>query len=206
MPMTTDDDPLGRLQRWQTVVDEAIAEARERGEFDELPGRGKPLNLRRNPLAGDQELAFHALANAGLAPPWLEHDKAVAAARAELDAARERAREEARAPAARRPSRATNAAPMIPGSPRGWRWWPSRRHQPAAATHTSRRFDPAVPLTANVARQRARCRYLALAAALDDAIARRNAVLPVGLRFLERPRYAPERAADDFDAAWPDRE
>ena len=32
--------------RWESPVDRAIREAQERGEFDDLPGSGKPLDLR----------------------------------------------------------------------------------------------------------------------------------------------------------------
>jgi hypothetical protein len=35
------------VDRYETPVDRAIREATERGAFDDLPGAGKPLNLRR---------------------------------------------------------------------------------------------------------------------------------------------------------------
>ena len=31
--------------RWETPVERAIREAQERGEFDDLPGAGRPLSL-----------------------------------------------------------------------------------------------------------------------------------------------------------------
>jgi len=40
------------MERYESPVDRAIREAAERGEFDDLPGAGKPLDLRR---AGDPD-------------------------------------------------------------------------------------------------------------------------------------------------------
>lgn len=34
---------MGGMERWESSVDRAIREATERGEFDNLPGAGKPL-------------------------------------------------------------------------------------------------------------------------------------------------------------------
>ena len=36
------------MERYESPVDRAIREAAERGEFDDLPGAGKPLQLRRS--------------------------------------------------------------------------------------------------------------------------------------------------------------
>jgi len=73
------------LEGRESIVDKAIREAMERGEFDDLPGKGRPLRLERNPYAGDWELAYHMLKSAGYAPEWIERDKEV---RAELEACR----------------------------------------------------------------------------------------------------------------------
>ncbi len=72
-------------RNWHDRVEDRIQEAMERGEFDNLRGKGKPLDLKKNPWAGDCELAFHILENAGFAPEWIERDKAL---RAELAALR----------------------------------------------------------------------------------------------------------------------
>lgn len=71
---------------WKSVVDKRIQEAMERGDFDNLPGTGKPLNLRRNPYAGDWELAFKAMKEAGFAPEWISLGKEI---RTELEALRQ---------------------------------------------------------------------------------------------------------------------
>lgn len=72
-------------QDWESWIDEQIREAEARGDFDNLPGKGKPLNLDWNPFASDRELAFKILKDAGYAPEWIELDKAI---RGRLDRAR----------------------------------------------------------------------------------------------------------------------
>jgi DnaJ family protein C protein 28 len=73
----------------RALVEQRIQEAMKRGEFDNLPGKGKPLPLNPNPyLEPGQELAFGLLKNNGFAPDWIERDKHIrrelAAARGEL--------------------------------------------------------------------------------------------------------------------------
>jgi DnaJ family protein C protein 28 len=65
------------LSNWESWIDQQIREAQERGEFDDLPGSGKPLDLTPNPFAQDRELAFKVLKDAGYAPEWIELDKAI---------------------------------------------------------------------------------------------------------------------------------
>ena len=64
---------------WASWIDEQIRDAQARGAFDNLPGKGKRLDLTPNPYAGDQELAFKILRDAGYAPEWIELDKAIRA-------------------------------------------------------------------------------------------------------------------------------
>ncbi len=70
---------------WESWIDQQIREAQERGEFDDLPGKGKRLDLTANPYAQDQELTFKILKDAGYAPEWIELDRAI---RSRLDRAR----------------------------------------------------------------------------------------------------------------------
>jgi DnaJ family protein C protein 28 len=72
-------------KRRESWVDEQIREAEERGQFDNLPGKGKPLDLTPNPYAQDREMAFKILKDAGCAPEWIELDKAI---RSRLERAR----------------------------------------------------------------------------------------------------------------------
>lgn len=62
---------------WENWIDQQIREAQERGDFDNLPGAGKPLDLVANPFAQDHELAFKILKDSGYAPEWIELDKAI---------------------------------------------------------------------------------------------------------------------------------
>src|SRR5438105_2844047 len=52
--------PLIRAQpgQWESLIDQIVREARERGAFDNLPGTGQPLPVDENPFAGEWELAF----------------------------------------------------------------------------------------------------------------------------------------------------
>lgn len=87
-------DADGRLQvgpSWESLIERQLREAMEEGQFDDLPYHGQPLPNDGNPLAGDRELAFHVLRNAGVAPPWIEADKEVRALLMQRDAIMARA-------------------------------------------------------------------------------------------------------------------
>ena len=62
---------------WESLIERQIREATEAGAFDELPYQGEPLPLEDDTLAGDRAMGFHILRNAGVAPSWIEADKAV---------------------------------------------------------------------------------------------------------------------------------
>jgi DnaJ family protein C protein 28 len=76
---------MDRPKNWESWIERQILEAQERGDFDNLPGMGVPLDLTPNPYALDQELAFKILKDAGCAPEWIELDKSI---RGELEDAR----------------------------------------------------------------------------------------------------------------------
>ena len=78
--------PAGRGRVWRDLVEEILGEARENGEFDNLPGKGKPLRLQDDVYAGDKALAYHLLKETEYtAPPEIERGKQIDAeiARAE---------------------------------------------------------------------------------------------------------------------------
>ena len=55
------------------LVEQKIAEAIARGDFDGLPGAGRPLDLDDDPLIPeDLRLAYRILKNAGFVPPEIE--------------------------------------------------------------------------------------------------------------------------------------
>lgn len=60
------------------VIDRIIQAAIARGEFDNLRGKGQPLNLKENPHVGrDWQLAFSMLEQHGFALPWMEDHKEI---------------------------------------------------------------------------------------------------------------------------------
>ena len=67
-----------RTQRqWADLVEERLNEAMERGDFDHLESKGKPLAIDHNPFAGDRALAYSLLKNNNFAPPEIERSKEI---------------------------------------------------------------------------------------------------------------------------------
>ncbi len=64
------------MDRWESLVDQKIREAMEQGEFDDLAGKGAPIDLSENPFEDpDWRTAHRMLRNAGFAPAWIEERK-----------------------------------------------------------------------------------------------------------------------------------
>ena len=62
------------------LVEQKLLEAVSRGEFDDLPGAGRPLDLDDEPLIPeDLRLAYRILKNAGFVPPEVETLNEIAA-------------------------------------------------------------------------------------------------------------------------------
>jgi hypothetical protein len=84
----------------EAVVEERIQEAMRRGDFDDLPGAGRPLDLDDDPLVPPEvRIAHRILKNAGFVPPEVLERREIAdleAALAELEDAAERKRALAR--------------------------------------------------------------------------------------------------------------
>ena len=54
-------------------IEEQIRKAMEEGQFKDLKGKGKPLNLDDNPYADpDWKLAHHVIKSSGFTLPWIE--------------------------------------------------------------------------------------------------------------------------------------
>ena len=71
-------------------VEAIIRKAMEEGAFDNLRGKGKPLNLDENPFADPEwRMAYNMLKNEGFALPWMEKrnqiEDELAAARGALE-------------------------------------------------------------------------------------------------------------------------
>lgn len=62
----------------EDLVENQIIKAQQRGDFDNLEGAGKPLNLEDNPFEDlDSRMAFKILKDNGFAPYWIELGKEI---------------------------------------------------------------------------------------------------------------------------------
>ena len=62
----------------ERLAEERIREAMDRGEFDDLPGRGEPLELENDShLPEDLRIAYKILKNADCLPPELQLRKEI---------------------------------------------------------------------------------------------------------------------------------
>ena len=78
------------MEIFATIAEQKIREAMARGEFDNLPGRGKPLP--REDLSGVPEelrMAYKVLKNAGCVPPEVELAKEIVTLRNLVDSLEE---------------------------------------------------------------------------------------------------------------------
>ncbi|HZS44041.1 MAG TPA: DUF1992 domain-containing protein [Blastocatellia bacterium] len=58
------------MSAFRLIALKRIEEAMERGEFDNLPGKGQPLDLSEDPFEHpEMRMANRVLRNAGVAPP-----------------------------------------------------------------------------------------------------------------------------------------
>ncbi len=74
------------MNRLESLAEKKLREAIERGEFDDLPGKGEPIDLKENPFEDpDLRTVHRLLRNAGFAPAWIEERKDIDA---EFEAAR----------------------------------------------------------------------------------------------------------------------
>jgi hypothetical protein len=61
------------MSYFQRIAEERILEAQRQGAFDNLPGKGKPLELEDlSWVPDDLRLGYHILKNAGVLPPEAE--------------------------------------------------------------------------------------------------------------------------------------
>lgn len=68
------------MKRLESLTEKSIREAIEKGEFDNLAGKGEPLDLRENPFEDpDLRTVHRLLRNAGFAPAWIEERKDIEA-------------------------------------------------------------------------------------------------------------------------------
>ncbi|MEZ4642075.1 MAG: DUF1992 domain-containing protein [Chloroflexota bacterium] len=72
------DSPLSQAERrtrmrqeWNDLIEDLISEGQDQGMFDNLSGKGKPLNLQKNLYAPELDLAHNLLKDNELAPAWI---------------------------------------------------------------------------------------------------------------------------------------
>ena len=69
---------MDALYGYQKIIEQRIKEADEKGEFEDLPGQGEPLDLVDDSnVPEDLRLAYKILKNADCLPPELEAKKEI---------------------------------------------------------------------------------------------------------------------------------
>jgi hypothetical protein len=64
------------MDKWENIAERKIREAMEEGAFDNLTGKGRPLNLEEDPFEDPSlRMAHRLLRNNGFAPAWVEEGK-----------------------------------------------------------------------------------------------------------------------------------
>jgi len=204
-----DDFRRKEIDDWDEWIEEEIRKAQERGEFRDLPGQGKPIEIYRTDVNPEYDLAFSRLKNAGVMPAWMELDGKVRRLSDELDAFLDRSAAylgEQRAQLVRRLQ--TEAAPVAPEPARAWPWWQVWRplmewfRMPPATGDESETGPRSVGDLVRM-REHMRDQYLERAAELDKTIAEYHNALPQSLSNLQRLRMLPDRAARRFDERLP---
>jgi len=177
-------------------LDQAIEKAREKGEFDNLPGRGEPLKLVPESAApSEYDLAFTMLSNAGYTPYFMEIGKDVEKLEAELATFRDNVAAEIGA-LLREVEASEPTAPI----PERRSWW-SRLWRGSGPDR-----NPAPPITRSAVRRRrdelAR-QHADLAAQVDTKTAEYHAALPRELWHAQRARRTRADWEKLFNAAVP---
>lgn len=63
---------------FQKIVEKRIKDAQERGDFEDLPGHGEPINIEDNShIPEDMRLTYKILKNADCLPPELQLRKEI---------------------------------------------------------------------------------------------------------------------------------
>ena len=73
MAIKRSSQPTGAVGFIERLAEQRIQEAQRKGEFENLPGKGKPLELADySSLPEDLRMAYHLLKNANVLPPEAE--------------------------------------------------------------------------------------------------------------------------------------
>ena len=202
MPIRREGDKRIEIADWDTWIERELADAEMRGEFEELPQAGRPIQLTKTDVNPEWDFAFSRLKNAGVMPAWMEADAACSRGRTELNAFLERSA----AYLAARIHELEHPLPAPEPEPRPWWDVPARvgvwLRLPSA---TAAVVEPPLDRL-DLVRMRLQMKeqYRERAAALDKQIVEFNNVLPPQLRHLERMRMLPDRASKLFAMGCPE--
>jgi hypothetical protein len=198
------------IEDWDTWIEEQIQESQERGEFDNLPHAGKPIEIYRTQLNPEYDLAFSRMKNAGVLPAWMELDRDVARMSQDLDAFLDRSvawlLSERDAIIRARQTENSGPAETLPQQRPWWQVWQRLldwfRFDPV---DTRPGWEPRSLGDLLRLRDHIRVQYLERAAELDKKIEVYHNTLPQGLSHLQRLRMLPARAEKRFEARLPAR-
>jgi hypothetical protein len=60
------------MDRWQSLIDRQLNQAKQDGELSNLPGEGKPLNLEGDTFTpADKKIAYKIMLDNNIAPDWI---------------------------------------------------------------------------------------------------------------------------------------
>ncbi|MGI8486154.1 MAG: DUF1992 domain-containing protein [Thermomicrobiales bacterium] len=90
MPIRREGNECHHISDWDSWIEKEIRDARERGEFDNLPTQGKPIDIHSTNVDSQWDFAFSRLKNANAVPEWMELDRICHTQRAEMDGFLER--------------------------------------------------------------------------------------------------------------------
>ncbi len=76
-----------QVRKHNSSIDEIIQQAMDRGDFENLPGKGEPLKLHKNPYEDPEwGMAYSMIKSSGFTLPWMEKRKEI---EADLEIARQ---------------------------------------------------------------------------------------------------------------------
>ena len=205
MPLRRDGDRIEEIESFDTWVQDRLEEAIARGEFENLPLKGKPINIESNPFQPELDLAFSRLKNAGMAPAWIELDREIRRMQDALADWLQATADRLAAEAARIQALTEETEAVVEPEVRPWyqRWWPFRLFADAGEVDEQ---DPDTEWRRwSWQRGNAREQYLERAAQLDARIALFNSSVPRPLWHLEKLRFLPKKAQNRFDSTIPPR-
>lgn len=197
-PIRHEDDFRRKpIKDWDSYIEDAITEAQARGEFDNLPGAGKPIKIQTNPLAPELDFAFSRLKNAGYKPAWMELDEEIKAAQEKLQLFLDYSMSylQNHGNRIRAGDLGSVASTEVKVS-----FWKRLLNGTPQATKTP--DEPQSISELRIIAVRIRSQYLERAAQLDKRIGEFNSALARNLWHLERMRLTPDRAAQKFTTAF----